>query len=94
MSIELAAAQAPSQQDLARVSPLGNYLAARHASQHRDAEAASAYYRAALRSDPKNPVLLERAFVAAMIEATVSAVVRRFVAPASLREISVAECPR
>ncbi len=71
LPIELAAAQAPSQQDLARVSPLGNYLAARHASQHRDAEAASAYYRAALRSDPKNPVLLERAFVAALSDGEV-----------------------
>lgn len=66
-----ARAQAPSQQELARVSPLGNYLAARHASQHRDAEAASAYFRAALRADPKNPVLLERAFLASLADGEV-----------------------
>ena len=42
-------AQTPSQQELTRVSPAGNYLAARHAGTERDAVSASAYYRAALR---------------------------------------------
>ena len=52
----LAAQSIPSgRPDPARVSPSGNYLAARHASQQRDAASASAYYRAALRADPKNP---------------------------------------
>jgi tetratricopeptide (TPR) repeat protein len=60
--------QAPSQQELARVSPAGNYLAARHAGSERDAMAASAYYRAALRADSKNPVLLERAFLAVLVD--------------------------
>lgn len=60
--------QAPSQQELARVSPAGNYLAARHAGTERDAMAASAYYRAALRADSKNPVLLERAFLSVLVD--------------------------
>jgi tetratricopeptide (TPR) repeat protein len=60
--------QAPSQQELARYSPAGNYLAARHAGTERDAMAASAYYRAALRADPKNPVLLERTFLSVLID--------------------------
>ena len=48
----------PTQQELARVSPAGNYLAARHAGVERDSASSSAYYRAALRADSKNPVLL------------------------------------
>ena len=58
----------PSQQELARFSPAGNYLAARHAGAERDARSASAYYRAALRADPKNPVLLERTFLSVLID--------------------------
>ena len=58
----------PTQQELARVSPAGNYLAARHASTERDAASSSAYYRAALRADPKNPVLLERAFLSLLVD--------------------------
>ena len=64
----LLAAQAPSKPDPARTSPSGNYLAARHAIQQRDSAAASVYYRAALRSDPKNPELLQKAFGAALTE--------------------------
>ncbi len=70
------AAQAPSRQDTARTSGSGNYLAARHASVQRDAAAASAYYRAALRSDPKNPELLERAFIASLTEGDIDEAVR------------------
>jgi tetratricopeptide (TPR) repeat protein len=62
------AATPPTQQELARVSPAGNYLAARHASTERDAASSSAYYRAALRADPKNPVLLERAFLSLLVD--------------------------
>jgi tetratricopeptide (TPR) repeat protein len=58
----------PSQQDLKRISAAGNYLAARHASTERDASASSAYYRAALREDPKNPVLLERTFLSVLVD--------------------------
>jgi tetratricopeptide (TPR) repeat protein len=65
------AAQAPAQaptavptsQELSRISLSGNYLAGRHANQQRDLSAAAAYYRAALRADPKNNELLERAFL-------------------------------
>ena len=68
--------QTPTQQELARVSPAGNYLAARHAGTERDALAASAYYRAALRADPKNPVLLERAFLAVLVDGEVDEAVK------------------
>jgi tetratricopeptide (TPR) repeat protein len=67
---------APSQQELARYSPAGNYLAARHASVERDAMSASAYYRAALRADPKNPVLLERTFLSVLIDGDVEDAVK------------------
>jgi tetratricopeptide (TPR) repeat protein len=80
MAPGLLAAQAPTspfgKPDPARVSPSGNYLAARHASQQRDAAAASAYYRAALRADPKNPELLDRAFIAALAEGDIEEAVR------------------
>ena len=69
-------AQTPSQQDLARVSPAGNYLAARHAGTQRDAVEASAYYRAALRADPKNPVLLERAFLSVLVDGEIDEAAR------------------
>jgi tetratricopeptide (TPR) repeat protein len=57
-----------SLRDVSRVSPSGNYLAARHASTQRDAAAAAAYYRAALRADPKNSELLDRAFVSVLAD--------------------------
>jgi len=43
--------------------PYGSYLAARHATNLRDAAAAASYYRRALQHDPDNPVLIERALV-------------------------------
>src|SRR5918996_5094550 len=49
-----------------RVSVSGSYLAARHAGVSRDAAAASIYYRVALRGDPRNPELLNRAFMAVL----------------------------
>ncbi|NMU25008.1 hypothetical protein HKB21_05180, partial [Vibrio parahaemolyticus] len=54
----------PSARDLIGLTVSGSYLAARHASVDRDATAAAAFYRAALRSDPKNNELLDRAFIA------------------------------
>ncbi|MET0444977.1 MAG: tetratricopeptide repeat protein [Pseudorhodoplanes sp.] len=66
----------PGKPDPARVSPSGNYLAARHASQQRDAASASAYYRAALRADPKNPELLDRAFIASLAEGDIEEAVK------------------
>ena len=69
-------AQTPSQQELARISSAGNYLAARHAGAQRDAVSASAYYRAALRADPKNPVLLERAFLSVLVDGEIDEAAR------------------
>jgi tetratricopeptide (TPR) repeat protein len=66
----------PSQQELARYSPAGNYLAARHAGAERDAMSASAYYRAALRADSKNPVLLERTFLSVLVDGEVDEAVK------------------
>jgi tetratricopeptide (TPR) repeat protein len=58
----------PSPQELQRVSLSGKYLAARHAGQQRDIGVAAAYYRAALRADPKNTDLLERAFLSILAD--------------------------
>jgi tetratricopeptide (TPR) repeat protein len=44
----------------------GNYLAALIAGAQRDPRAAAAFFREALRSDPRNVVLIERAFVASL----------------------------
>ena len=58
------AAQAPTPQELMHNTDSGSYLAARHASVERDASSAAAFYRSALRTDPKNNELLDRAFIA------------------------------
>jgi tetratricopeptide (TPR) repeat protein len=47
-------------------SPAGNYLAALVAGAERDTVAAATFFREALRYDPRNPQLIERAFVAAV----------------------------
>ncbi len=44
----------------------GNYLSALIAGAQRDTRAAAVFFREALRADPRNPVLLERAFVASL----------------------------
>jgi len=64
---ELAAAQSPSAQDLAGLTASGSYLAARHAGRQRDAAIEAAYYRAALKRDPKNDELLNRAFLSMVV---------------------------
>ena len=66
----------PSARDLIGLTVAGSYLAARHASVERDATAASAFYRAALRSDPKNSELLDRAFIAALADGDIDAAVK------------------
>ncbi len=48
------------------MSPAGNYLSALSAGAQRDTAAAAAYFREALRYDPRNGELMERAFVAAL----------------------------
>ncbi len=65
------AAQAPTEQELLRDSPAGNYLAARHAGVERDAAAAAAYYLNVLKADPHNPDLLGRAFLSVLTDGDV-----------------------
>jgi Flp pilus assembly protein TadD len=69
-------AQAPTPQELTRLAPLGAYLAARHAGTERDAAAAAAYYRAALRADPQNKELIDRAFLSLLANGDVEEAVR------------------
>ncbi len=57
--------QPPPPTETAASQP-GNYLAAVIASDDRDMASAEAYYREALRIDPRNPDLLERAFAATL----------------------------
>jgi tetratricopeptide (TPR) repeat protein len=54
----------------------GNYLAARAANLQRDAAAAAAYYRAALRTDPRNPELSELAFYAVLANGEIDEAVK------------------
>src|SRR5258706_3921243 len=61
-----ARAQQQPREGLSRTSPAGSYLAARHAGGQRDAAAAAAYYRAALRGDPRNSDVLGRTFLAVL----------------------------
>lgn len=66
----------PSGRDLIGLTVSGSYLAARHASVERDATAASAFYRAALRADPKNSELLDRAFIASLADGDIDEAVK------------------
>lgn len=61
----------PTKQDLQDLTPAGSYLAARHASAERDATSAALFYREALRLDPKNQDLLDRAFISALADGEV-----------------------
>jgi tetratricopeptide (TPR) repeat protein len=72
-----ARAEAPAAPaNFSRVSTSGSYLAARHAGGERDAAAAAAYYRAALRGDPRNNELLNRTFLAVLANGEVDEAVR------------------
>ena len=66
----------PSALDLAGLTASGSYLAARHAGQQRDALAAAAYYRSALRRDPKNGELLNRAFLSLLVGGDIDGAVK------------------
>jgi tetratricopeptide (TPR) repeat protein len=59
-----------------RTSTSGSYLAARHAGGQRDAAAAAAYYRSALRGDPRNNELLERTFLAVLANGDVDEAIK------------------
>src|ERR1700709_2256770 len=61
-------AQFPSNRDLRSLTMSGSYLAARHASVERDAASAATFYRSALRIDPKNNELLDRAFLSSLAD--------------------------
>ena len=54
----------------------GSYLAARHASIERDATAAAEFYRSALRKDPKNNELLDRAFISSLADGNIDEAVK------------------
>ncbi len=65
------AAQPPAVTDLSGMTASGSYLAARHAGQQRDAAAAAAYYREALKHDRNNGDLLDRAFLSLLVDGDV-----------------------
>ena len=72
----MSSARAEAPASSSRTSPSGSYLAARHAGGQRDAAAAAAYYRAALRGDPRNNELLSRAFLSVLADGEVDEAVR------------------
>ena len=59
-----------------RSSLSGNYLAGRVAGAQRDASSAAAYFRAALRDDPRNAELIERTFLLTLAEGDGDAAMR------------------
>ena len=69
-------AQFPSKADLKALTTSGSYLAARHASVERDAASAAAFYRSALRTDPKNNELLDRAFISSLADGDIDEAVK------------------
>jgi tetratricopeptide (TPR) repeat protein len=69
-------AQFPTRNDLKSLTTSGSYLAARHASVERDAASAAEFYRSALRSDPKNNELLDRAFISSVADGDVDEAVK------------------
>ncbi len=69
-------AQPLSALELAGTTASGSYLAARHAGQQRDAAAAAAYYRSALKRDPANGELLDRAFLSFLVDGDVDEAVK------------------
>lgn len=70
------AAQFPNRNDLKSLTTAGSYLAARHASVERDATSAAAFYRSALRTDPKNNELLDRAFISSVDDGDIDEAVK------------------
>src|SRR5216683_7285667 len=69
-------AQFPSSRDLKSLTTAGSYLAARHASVERDSNSAATFYRSALRSDPKNNELLDRAFISSLADGDIDEAVK------------------
>src|SRR6202012_5073490 len=69
-------AQFPSSHDLKSLTMSGSYLAARHASVERDPRSAATFYRSALRTDPKNNELLDRAFISSLADGDIEEAVK------------------
>src|SRR3954471_16906359 len=69
-------AQFPTRIDLKSLTISGSYLAARHASVERDATSAAEFYRSALRADPKNNELLDRAFISSLADGDIDEAVK------------------
>src|SRR5271163_3962393 len=69
-------AQFPSAHDMKMLTTSGSYLAARHASAERDAASAATFYRSALRTDPKNNELLDRAFISSLADGDIDEAVK------------------
>lgn len=61
----------PQFRDALRTSVYGNVLAARLAANVRDTAASSVFWRAALRQDPRNAEILERAFVTTLADGNI-----------------------
>ncbi|MBX9710000.1 MAG: tetratricopeptide repeat protein [Xanthobacteraceae bacterium] len=66
----------PTSRDLLELTTAGSYLAARHASVDRDATSAAAFYRSALRTDPKNNDLLDRVFISSLADGEIDEAVK------------------
>src|SRR5919106_2303972 len=66
----------PTPHDLKAMTMSGSYLAARHASVERDSASAAAFYRSALRIDPKNNELLDRAFISSLADGDIDEAVK------------------
>ncbi|SHL33812.1 Tetratricopeptide repeat-containing protein [Bradyrhizobium lablabi] len=69
-------AQFPTSHDLRSLTMSGSYLAARHASVERDSNSAATFYRSALRTDPKNNELLDRAFISSLADGDIDEAVK------------------
>jgi tetratricopeptide (TPR) repeat protein len=66
----------PTSRDMKSLTTAGSYLAARHASVERDASSAATFYRSALRTDPKNNELLDRAFISSLADGDIDEAVK------------------
>src|SRR6201998_3126993 len=69
-------AQFPTRNARKSLTQSGSYLAARHAGVERGASSAAAFYRSALRTDPKNNELLDRAFISSVAEGDIDEAVK------------------
>src|SRR5580700_2753852 len=69
-------AQFPNSHDLRSLTMSGSYLAARHASVERDSNSAATFYRSALRTDPKNNELMDRAFISSLADGDIDEAVK------------------